>query len=578
MGTVSKYNYATIDIESTGLNRYKDDINYVGIGLAEDIGSPLGKTIICNMYQDKDLDKLLKIVDKLKKNKIKLIWQNGKFDTLFLEHKYGIKLPIHHDVMLMGTAYELATSHALDDMAEKYLGVSSWDIPMKEKKKPNNPVVEKYLGCDLRYPWELFCFFYESMSELQWKHYHKILRPAYLMYRRIEKSGIYIDLNKLSKVKKLYKKKQEEKLKVLKDQYDINWNSPQQVSDVLFDKAGLPTIKLSQKTGKPSADAKVLKRLCAKGFELSQQLADYKFYYGANTKFLNKWGDYAAYDGRIHPSFGITNVRTGRTSCSDPNLQQVPRNPELRNLFTAKEGRSLIEADYSQLELRIAADYANELTMLKIYREGGDIHTTTAAAVSGVLEDKVTKDMRTKAKAVNFGFIYGMMAPGFVNYAFDNYNVVLSRQEAERFRQLFFQKYSRLLSWHQEVEEIVEALGGVANRFGRFRALPDIYSSDRWERSSAVRKGINTPVQSTGSDLLISASVEVDKLLRKEMNGFLVGTVHDSMLADVADEYVEDAKVEIQRIMARPKIMDIFDVDFKVPLVADVGVGAWGSK
>lgn len=568
-----KYRYAVLDIETTGLDRFKDQINYIGIGLAEDMGAPLGKTYILNMHKSSDKDKFLRIVQQLKDKKLKLIWQNGKFDTLFIERHYGVLLPIHYDVMLMGTAYELATSHSLDDMAEKYLGIPSWDIALKEKIKPNNPIVEKYLVKDLTAPWELFCYFYNRMTEQKWMHHNILLKKAYMMYRKAERRGIYFDKKKHIEVKRDYALKAKQKLKILNDRYNINWNSPKQVQDVLFEKEGIAPIKLMP-SGAPSADAKVLRRLVAKGLDLPQKLMDYKFFYGANTKFLNKWGIYASYDGRIHPSFGITNVITGRTSCKNPNLQQVPRNPELRTMFTAAPGRSLIEADYQQIELKIAADYADERTMKKIYRSGGDIHHKTAT----LFRPDPTKDDRTKAKAVNFGFLFGMQAKGFVNYAFDSYNAIFTLAEATQKRDEFFSTYSGLLPWHKEMEIMCEANGGVANRFGRFRALPDIYSPDWGERNGAVRRAINTPVQSTASDLLLLAAIEVDHKLSREMDLYVVGTVHDAILVDCPDEYIEEASREIKRIMSHPEALDIFGVEFSVPITADVGVGPWGSK
>jgi DNA polymerase-1 len=294
------------------------------------------------------------------------------------------------------------------------------------------------------------------------------------------------------------------------------------------------------------------------------------------TKFLNKWPIFASHDGRIHPSFNITNVATGRTSCSDPNLQQVPRNKELRTLYTAAPGRVLIEADYSQIELRVAAHIAQDRTMLEIYKNDGDIHTNTAIKTSK--RPNPTKEDRSKAKAVNFGFLYGMMEGGFVDYAFDSYGVVFTLEEAKEFRQDFFDEYSYLLGWHKEMEIICEALGGVKNLFGRFRRLDDIYSRNRWERGSAIRKAINTPVQSTASDLLLFSAIEIDHKLSKEMDLFIPATIHDAILVDCPEEYVEEATEEIQRIMAHPEALDIFGVEFSLPIKADVGVGAWGSK
>jgi DNA polymerase-1 len=427
---------------------------------------------------------------------------------------------------------------------------------------------------DVKSTWELFCFFYNELTQEQWKHLKYLLKKAYLMYRKGEKRGIYLDREKYEKVKAEYQKAEKDALKELKKAYPINWNSPKQVQTVLFEKEGLPVIART-KTGAPSSDAKCLRRLAAKGYELPEKLLKYKEFYGANTKFLNRWGEYAKYDGRIHPSFNLTNVVTGRTSCSDPNLQQVPRNKDLRTLYTAPPGMVLIEADYSQIELRVAADYANDPTMIEIYRTGGDIHMRTAKIVSR--KEEPTKEDRSRAKAVNFGFLYGMMAPKFVDYAFDSYGVVISLAEAEAAREAFFNEYSRLLPWHKEMEIMCEMQGGVYNRFGRFRRLDDIYAYDNYIRSKAVRQAINTPVQSTASDLLLFSAIEIDHKLNKE-NVWVVGTIHDAVLVEAPEDAAEDVAKEIQKIMSHPEALDIFGVEFKVPLEADVGIGPWGSK
>ena len=565
--------YAVIDIETTGLSRFDDEITMIGVGVYKSLDDEGRKYVF--EYTQEGMDKFKRMCLLLRDYKATMIWQNGKFDTLFVKHKQGFLLPIHHDVMLMGTAYDLSAEHGLKAMAKKYLGVEDWDIDKKTKTgKGDMKKLRDYLKLDVKYTWELFKFFKERMNHSQRKIYRELLLPAYKMYRQTEQNGIYIDLDGLDKVKEEYKKKEKETLKVLQSKYPINWNSPQQVSDVIFNKEKLPTIKLSEKTGKPSADAKVLKKLATMGHELPTQLLDYKFYYGANSKFLTRWGGYAAYDGRIHPNFNITNVVTGRTSCSDPNLQQVPRNKDLRSLFTAPEGRVFLEADYSQIELRVAAHFAQEPTMLKIYREGGDIHTETARTLCG---GEPTKEDRSKAKAVNFGFLYGMQAKGFVEYAFDSYGVVFTPSEAERYRDLFFQKYSRLLPWHDRMAKLCEANGGVSNLFGRFRALPKIYSQFKWERNEAIRKAINSPVQGTASDLLLCAAVQIQRELGPKYDLKIVGTVHDSILADVPVEYAEDCVKDIKRIMAHPDALDKFGIEFSLPIDSDVGVGPWGT-
>lgn len=163
----------------------------------------------------------------------------------------------------------------------------------------------------------------------------------------------------------------------------------------------MPILKKSAKTGKPSADAEVLNKLAAKGYDIPKVLLEYKAVNTLNKMFLNRWEDDLGYDKRLHPSFNLTNVVSGRTSCANPNLQQVPREKTVRGLFNAPEGRLFFEADYSQLELRIAAEYSHDPTMLDIYKNGGDIHTTTAKLMTGGREP--TKEERGRAKAVNFG-------------------------------------------------------------------------------------------------------------------------------------------------------------------------------
>lgn len=571
--------YVTIDIETTGLNRFKDRITFIGIGVARDPDSKIYKGYILDMSKPENEYTFKSLVGEFKRNKAKTVFQNGKFDTLFIETAYDIKIPITHDVMLMGTAYDLAAEHGLKPMAKRYLGVEDWDIKKADKLNKNadsrNTLIP-YLKKDVRYTWELFRFFWKKLTEEQMAIYLKLLKPAYLMYRDVERNGIYFDREEFKVVKKKYKDIEAEKLEALKKKYDINWNSPQQKAEVLFKSPKGECLPVVEKTpkGEPSASAKALKRLASQGYEIPNMILDYTAANTLNKMFLNRWGEDSSYTGRIHPSFNLTNVVSGRTSCTDPNLQQVPRTKDVRGLFHATEGRCFFEADYSQLELRIAAHYANEPTMLKIYAEDGDIHTETAMLMTGGRQP--TKEERGKAKAVNFGFLYGMGAKKFVDYAFASYGVVFTLSEAERFRELFFAKYSRLLPWHEEQRRKAEALGGVYNLFGRFRKLPDIYSSDWGKKGGAERRAINTPVQGTGSDILLSAAIQI----HKELTPYglkIVGTVHDSILGEFREEDCDWIVPRIKEIMAHPALMDKFGVKLRVKLDSDCGVGKWGT-
>ena len=499
------------------------------------------------------------------------MFQNGKFDTLFMEHHLGLRIPIDEDVMLMGTAYDLVAEHGLKKMAQAYLGVPDWDIKKKDKLGGERETIVPYLSCDVRYTWELYQYFYQNMSERSMKIYRELLRPAYRAYRDIERNGLYLDLDSLDVVRKKYNKEEKRLLKELKSHYDINWNSSAQVAHAFFDLEGMPVI---YKTGKgaPSTAADVLKELAMKGYELPDLLMKYKDAATRNKMFLNRWKD-DCYESRIHPNFNLTNVVSGRTSCNNPNLQQVPRTKDIRGLFSGAPGMILFEADYSQLELRIAAHYAKDKTMLNIYLHDGDIHTETAKLFTNGREP--TKEERGKAKAVNFGFLYGMQAKKFVKYALDSYGQVFSLAEAKHIRDLYFAKYARLLPWHKEQEDLCEMQGGVSNMFGRFRRLPLIYSPNKWERASAARRAINTPVQGSGSDLLISAVTQINK----ELKGiaWIGATVHDSIIGECRVEDKDYVDETIRRIMKHPKVLDDFGVELRVPLDVDIGWGPWGT-
>lgn len=391
------YEFATIDIETTGLNRYKDKITWIGVGLSKSVKGPISRLLIYDASNKDDIRKFKNVMRHVRQEKARTVFQNGKFDTLFLEHHLGIKIPIDEDIMLMGTAYDLVAEHGLKKMAQAYLGVPDWDIKKKDKLGGIRETIVPYLTCDVQYTWELFQYFYANMGTRPMELYRRLLRPAYRAYRDIEHNGLYLDLGSLEDVRRKYNTEETRLLRELNSHYEINWNSSAQVAHVLFDLEGMPILNRTAK-GAPSTAADVLKELAMKGYEIPKLLLDYKDVSTRNKMFLNRWED-DCYESRIHPSFNLTNVVSGRTSCNNPNLQQVPRTKDIRRLFSGAPGMILFEADYSQLELRIAAHYAKDKTMLDIYLNDGDIHTETAKLFTNGREP--SKEERGKAKAVN---------------------------------------------------------------------------------------------------------------------------------------------------------------------------------
>lgn len=553
--------FAVIDIETTGLNRYKDKINVCGVYLPH-----------YDYYaQPTSSEALLELLNSLPE-KPHMIWANGKFDTLFLEEQWKIPkelLTIDDDIMIMAYVLEMGQRKGLKELAKRHCGAEDWDVDKKTKLGTSDQMFNYNKG-DLYWTWQVYCTLLEKFDERTWRLYKGLALESFKAYRNIERRGMYIDIEGIKALIPQYKAKAAEIERELKQVADINWNSNAQVAKVFIDQLGMPVLKRTPK-GAVSIGAEQLEDYADMGYPIATKLLEYKRRMKDVGTFLEPWLEQAV-DSRLHPSFNVDTVRTGRTSCQEPNLQQVPRDKALRTLFKAPPGKALFECDYSQLELRIACHYAEERTMQNIYAQDGDIHTRTAQVVTG--KSEVTKEERGKAKAVNFGFLYGMSAKGFVNYAKTGYGVHVTDKEAAEMRARYFNTYRDLEPWYAKQKRLCAQDGGVYTLFGRFRALPEIYSQEWSEKGSAERCCINTPVQSSGSDILLSAMIEIDQTLPECE---IVCTVHDSILVEVPESKVDEYKERIGNIMKHPALLDYFNVQLKVPLDIDIGVGPWGT-
>ena len=237
----------------------------------------------------------------------------------------------------------------------------------------------------------------------------------------------------------------------------------------------------------------------------------------------------------------------------------------------------MCEADYSQAELRIAAIMSGDPTLKMCFQTGIDVHQKTASNVMGVPLEEVTKDQRKKAKAVNFGFLYGMSAKKFREYARDKYGVDYTEEEAIETRQRFFESYFALPTWHDRMRRLVKKYGYVRSLIGRKRNLPDIYSSDKKLAAEAERQAINSPVQGLGSDFNIYSLVRMAHTL--DMSRIkIVGTVHDAILFEVRNDYLEEAVPIVVDIMTDMEHIErVFKTQITVPIDVEVKAGPWGS-
>lgn len=336
---------------------------------------------------------------------------------------------------------------------------------------------------------------------------------------------------------------------------------------------GLKVIERTKK-GAPSIGIDTLSNYV--GNDCVDTLLEYKRISKLIT-FIESWEDLQV-DGKIYPSFNIT-ARTGRTTCNSPNLQQCPQDSYVRNLIEARPGWKLVEIDYSQLELRVASWLSGDLNMQHAYQSGSDLHSKTTELLfgdtSGLSHDE-QKRRRTQSKSANFGFLYGMVAKTFIAYA-KGYGLDLTQEDSEKIRADFFNAYPRLLVWHEECKEFARQHGYIESPIGRKRWFDNINSYDFKKRSADERQAINSPVQGFGSDLCTSALAEI--VFSKELDHArfnVLGSVHDAILFEIKDDYVEELVPKLQSIMENPPIVEGLDVP--IPLVADVEVSScWGG-
>ena len=520
------------------------------------------------------------------------IMQNGKFDYKALKAKYGREYFPSFDTMGAEYVIDENLKKDLETLAIKYLGVKPWKHIL-DKKDPyeisKNDLVE-YGALDVIYTyriWEQQRNLIGSKSNKGNHHisnplFFDILMPAYKSLADMEILGMPVDKEKFEErwfeTNEEVEKVQDRIMDIVG--YEVNPRSPKQLGNLLYKELGLPVLEAT-KSGAPSTAEAVLLRL--KEMDESgviEAVLDYRHWAGYQSRYFKNWDERLDKNHRLHTNFKPFHTVTGRLSSSDPNLQQVPRDTFIRGMIGGVEDFKLVEIDYSQVELRLVAHYSDDKALLSAFNSNADIHTLTAQAMTG--KDNPEPEERKKAKAVNFGFVYGMGADKFMVYARDNFGVKVSKQEAIDTRNKFFNTYPALVDWHDRQRQIVKRRGYVMNPLGRLRRLDDINSSNEYFRAQAERQAINSPVQSLASDLMLMSLIELDGYvnhpsLNRGKFISIIGTVHDSILLLVHKEILEQTCEHVKNIMENPKISP-YDFELKVPLVADIKVGDYWSE
>ncbi|MEN5143810.1 DNA polymerase I [Pseudomonas juntendi] len=347
---------------------------------------------------------------------------------------------------------------------------------------------------------------------------------------------------------------------------EFNLGSPKQLGAILYDKLGMPVMSKTAK-GQPSTAEAVLDELAEQGYPLPEVLMQYRSLSKLKSTYTDKLpGQINPRTGRIHTSYQQAVAATGRLSSSDPNLQNIPiRTAEgrrIRQAFVASPGYKLLAADYSQIELRIMAHLAKDEGLLHAFRNDLDVHRATAAEVFGVALEDVTTDQRRKAKAINFGLIYGMSAFGLAK------QIGVDRKQSQDYIDRYFARYPGVLAYMERTRAQAAEQGFVETLFGRRLYLPDINAKNPALRKGAERTAINAPMQGTAADIIKRAMVNVDNWLSESgLDARVILQVHDELVLEVREDLVQQVKDQIRQHMSQAAQLD-------VPLLVEAGIGA----
>jgi len=397
--------------------------------------------------------------------------------------------------------------------------------------------------------------------------YETIDLPLVSVLLRMEKVGVRIDsavLNKMSSTLGAEIERVGEEI-YARSGHRFNIQSPKQLGDVLFNKMGLPK-PLKYGKGKVVSTAQdVLEELAAHD-EVPRMVLEYRQLAKLKSNYVDSLPLLADSEGRVHTTFNQVGTATGRLSSTNPNLQNIPIRTELgreiRAAFIAAPGCRLLSADYSQIELRLMAHFSDDPLLTHAYRTGQDIHTLTASEVFGVPADKMSKETRNRAKAVNFGIVYGISPFGLAA------QLGIDQHEARLYIETYFERYKGVRAFIDRLLEETRREQKVRTMFGRVRPIPDIQSRNANLRGFAERTAVNTPLQGTAADLIKLAMIRIDqKLEERKLKTRMTLQVHDELLFDVLEDEVDEVSSLVQSEMEHV-------IELKVPLVADVSVGA----
>jgi len=572
-----------IDTETSSLDAQQADL--VGISLSTKIGKacyiPIG-------HKSKGCLKKEIVIKKLKPlledKSVKKIGQNIKFDFIVL-YKQGINMSSMEDTMLMSYVLDAGKNrHNMNILSEIHLDhktISFKEIVGTGKKEINFSDVDldkamEYAAEDADITYRLYKIFSKNLKLEKLTNIYEIFeKPLIKILAFMEIEGIKVD----NKFLKILSEKFEKKIKKLEKEIfeisrkEFNIASPKQLGEIIYNELKIAALKKTRK-GSFATSASVLEDLAFKGHKFPQLILEWR----RVSKLKNTYSDSLPEHinpntKRVHTSFLLAATTTGRLASSDPNLQNIPIKSEdgknIRKAFIAEKGLTLISADYNQIEMRILADLADVKELKKAFKNNEDIHSLTASQVFNIDIKKVDQDIRRRAKAINFGIIYGISQYGLAK------QINVSNYEAEEFLSAYFLKFPEIKLYMDSTIKFCRKSGYVNNIFGRRSHFNGINDKNYNVRNFQERASINAPIQGSASEIMRLAMIRLDKKLKNTKSKILL-QIHDELIFEVPNKEVKNISGIIKEEMSSVSESDLHS--FSTPLIVDVNIGDnWGD-
>ena len=574
-----------IDTETSSLDAHQADL--IGISLSTKIGKacyiPIG-------HKSGDCLKKINVIKKLKPlledKSVKKIGQNIKFDFIVL-YKQGIEMNSMEDTMLMSYVLDAGKNrHNMDTLSEIHLShktISFKDLVGSGKKQINFSEVEinqamEYAAEDADITYRLYKIFTKNLNNEKLTNIYEIFeKPLIKILAFMEIHGVKIDNKFLKDLSKKFEKKisnlEKKIFKISKKNFNIA--STKQLGEIMYNELKIASLKKTKK-GSFATSASVLEDLAFKGHELPKLILDWRQVFKLKNTYSDSLPEHINPNtNRVHTSFLLAATTTGRLASSDPNLQNIPIKSEdgkdIRKAFIAERGHTLVSADYNQIEMRILADLADVKELKKAFKNNEDIHTLTASQVFNLDIKKVDQNIRRKAKAINFGIIYGISQYGLAK------QIMVSINEAEEFLTSYFLKFPEIKEYMNSTIKFCRKSGYVNNIFGRRTHINGINDKNYNVRNFQERAAINAPIQGSASEIMRLAMIRLVKRFKslKDVKSKILLQIHDELIFEVPN-------VELKEIcnVVKEEMISVVKSDlhaFSIPLTVDINSGDnWG--